>query len=503
MNQWPNVKRTTVASLILIFLFVTTIFNVTRNSDFAVCQYSGVSEKWVSPAEGFEDTIQSIVIDNGYIYVEAGGIYGSSLLYCIDAATGNYLWNYTIFSADFLVSNGQVYVTGNTRYNNNPVLLCLNASSGAELWKKDLNGEVGMIKLVEDYLIVTSGNTINAFYAGTGEKKWDYSVTTDQRFVSLIAADGYVCTVSTINVKIDIDSTSSYVYTLNASIGQKLWSQEIYGAPLEGYITPLNVTKGVLFVSQPIFSSESIGSSRILSFDVQNGTLLWKHDIKGKISDFAIADGAVYSCTSSGSIAAVNTSNGGVLWDYDDRSQFGSVIVADGNLYVSSTRGLSCFNAQTGVRIWVYQANDYNSNPTHGGMVDDLLPVVPTYSNGTIYFGWNGPQGWLDTTNHKFYALNSYTGDVVWEKTFSYRFQAAPVIANDTLYLGGSAVTTKSPTWVEAGAVIALNLQVTSIWASANGSTVTIISIAIIIAAAALVVLFFVRKKRKKKSRKV
>ncbi len=488
-------KKTSVALLIFILLFAATIFCVTQNGGSAAGEFSAPSEKWVSAAEGSEDTIQSVTADNGYVYVEAGGIYGNLLLYCIDAANGNQVWNYTIYSFHFTVLNDRVYVAGNSHYATDPVLLCLNASTGAELWKKDLNGKVGEITLAGDYLYVASGNAVNVFQVGTGEQKWTYSAAADQSFVSLIVSDGYVCTVSTSNV--DVYPFTSYGYVLNASVDQELWSQKIwFQSPPEGYTAKLKVTNDVLFISQTTRSPNSVGSGSILSFDIQNGTLLWKHQTNGKVSDFTVADGTVFCSMVSGDVFAVKASDDSLIWDQKGDLQPGSIIAAKGYLYVSSIKGITCYDGSNGATIWGYQASDYNSNPTHGNMVDDLLPVQPTYSNGVIYFGWNGPQGWLDTTDHNFYALNAYTGEVLWEKTLSYRFQTAPVIADDTLYLCGSAITTKSPTWLDAGAVIVFELQAENS-SRLNASAITVL-LACVLVAAAFAVVLIVQKKRKK-----
>ncbi|MCW4029611.1 MAG: PQQ-binding-like beta-propeller repeat protein [Candidatus Bathyarchaeota archaeon] len=217
----------------------------------------------------------------------------------------------------------------------------------------------------------------------------------------------------------------------------------------------------------------------------------------GTPSDFTVENNVVYGATSSG-VFAVNASNGNELWNYEGNSQFGTLITDKDFLYVSSTKGVCCFNAGKGVLIWDYQAIDYNSNPTDGSMVDELLPTTPTLRDGIIYFGWNGPQRWLDTTEHKFYAINAYSGEVLWTDTLAYRFQATPVVYNDTLYLGGSAVTTKSMTGVGAGAVIALTPDVTAIEQKNHEVTSIIIVLTILIITVLLSILFIIRKTRKR-----
>lgn len=492
-----------IAFFFILSTLVAVMFQVNISSNFAEGLKRDVFEKWVFPTG---ETVYSVVASNSFVYLTSGDSEGyPSTLYCLDAGTGNQVWNYSAAYIYFTVANGQVYIRASIL--NNPIaggfLLCLDASSGAELWKNDLNGHVSELVVVGDRIYAIASSTVYALDTTTGEKEWEYSVPTDTVFRSIFVGEGYVCAVSFTDNE-ETDSCSSNVYTFKASSGQKIWSQNLgYNTPTR-YPTLLSITNGKVFVSQNVTPMNKTGSSTILSLDAQNGTILWKYTTLGVVSDFTVVDGTVYSATSSGGVFAVKASNGSEIWNYKYDSQFGSVIVVDRYLYVSSTKGVDCFNTVDWGRIWSYQASDYNAKPNGNSGVEDLSPTNPIYADGIIYFGWNGPQGWLDTTEHNFYALNAYTGTVVWKNTLSYSIRAAPTIANHTLYIGCSGVTTISPTWIGAGVVIALDLSIISEASPSESiSALTLVSVSFVIATTVLVVLFIIHKRKSKITKKV
>ncbi|MCW4029610.1 MAG: PQQ-binding-like beta-propeller repeat protein [Candidatus Bathyarchaeota archaeon] len=267
-------KRNTAISLIFIMLLVASTFEVNLSNVFAKCQSQGFSEKWLSSNAGDEDTIHSVITENGYIYVAAGGIFEGSRLYCLNADTGSQVWNYSIWYLCFSVAKGVIYVGGSHVYNTAGSILCLDASNGAQLWKSDLNGKIDKIAVVGDCVYVMADSTVYSFNAETGAKNWDYSVPKGNKLGSFSVGVGYICAVS---ITDDQNSSSylNYVYALNASSGQPVWTQKILGnTSPSSYAYSISASNGTDFVLQKIYSQNIAGSGNVYAFDAQNGTLL-------------------------------------------------------------------------------------------------------------------------------------------------------------------------------------------------------------------------------------
>ncbi len=469
------------------------MFHVNANLSFEKGVSVDFSEKWNFPAD---ETVYSLVVENNLLYFTTGDKEGyPSTLYCLDVNTGNQVWKYSAAYIYFTISNDRIYIRQSVLYNplSEGFLVCLDAFSGVELWKSDLNRQVNSmyVALDSNWLFVTAHSKVFALDATNGDIKWEYSAPKDT-FFSVFACETYVGEFIISGNEQTDGSYSIKLYMFHATSGQKIWSEILSNRGGSLFSTASNnITDDKVLVSYTVSRADD-GFCNLASLDAQNGTILWKYTPHGKTCSFAVADEIVYCSGSSGSVAAVNATTGDVIWNYNDNSHFGSVTIADKYLYVSSTTGVSCFSTVDGAKIWGYQASDYNADPTHGSLIADLSPTNPAFADGIVYFGWNGPQGWLDTTEHNFYALNSHTGAVLWKTSFSYSIIAAPVVVNNTLYLGCSGVTQRSPTWVGVGTVKALNLSYTSI----SNDTASIILVAGILVISLVAVIFVIRKRR-------
>jgi outer membrane protein assembly factor BamB len=455
-------NRATTITFTLILIMLTVTFQASTNNNLTKGSSAISAQKW-SFATG--KLVYDIAEVNGLVYFTSG--YGDASyptpLYCLNASTGVQIWNYSAPYIYFTVSDGRIYIRTST--GGNPIaegiLRCLDASSGAELWQNNLNRHVSSIKVVENTLYVTSGNAIYSVDAVTGKTKWMYVVSAGV-VESLFVEGGDVFTVSFS----ESAPYSSVVYALNVSNGQKIWSTAILNyTTLEGAYSSFSTINSELLVSQkvpaPIQARNSAqeNSGSILSFDVYKGTLLWNYTTLGVSRDFIVANDTIFSTTSSGSVYAVNASNGNTIWLHQDTIEFGSIRMDGDILYVSSNKGVSCLSSLKGRVIWNYEAPDYGTKFNDTGPRAVLLPTNPAFSDGRIYFGWNGPQAWADTTTHNFYALNANNGEVIWKIPLHYAVLTAPVIVNNTLFIGCSGVTTRRPEYAGPGAVIALNVN--------------------------------------------
>jgi eukaryotic-like serine/threonine-protein kinase len=502
-----NTKKLTWTLVILLPLLLFPIFEASINSnvnaDSAAASIPKVTQLWNSTLSW--STVQSPVVADGFVYVESVvSLSSTTSLSCINASTGTQVWSRTDNFGSFTVANGYVYVgatiLAGASYKQG-VVYCLKASDGAELWSSYVNGYVGGSPVVVgDRVYVgaytyslstdTAIGSIYALNAATGAKIWTYLAPAGTRFDSLVVANGYVYAVSAAYIEKD-NSWASAVFAFHASNGQKTWNYTI-----TGYFGSLIVTGGNVYVYRNMDTGRNVGPASILAIGAENGSLIWNYTTSDTVSDFTFANSTVYGVTSFGNVSALDASNGTVIWNYKDYSKLGSVLVANGYLYVSSTVGVSCFNAYTGARIWNYQASDYSP-------YTDSSPTNSTYADGIIYFGWNGPMFFSPITQHNFYALDAFNGKKLWNYTLANTVMSSPVVANGTVYIGASFVTSESPDYESSGTVLALNSTVTSLSLptseSFSASTLMIIAIGIVVFAAVLVVVFIVYRKKANK----
>jgi eukaryotic-like serine/threonine-protein kinase len=160
---------------------------------------------------------------DGYIYC-----YLSGKLSALDAYDGTLVWQTKVSSRElyscFAISLGHIYV-GCDDCN----LYCLDASTGEKIWNYTMNGWVRSCpSLADDYVYVQSGvEEVYALNASTGEKLWNFN--TGNSFLnhvdsSPVVADGVVY----------ISGANGYLYALDAYRGVELWSyNEVH---YEGYV---------------------------------------------------------------------------------------------------------------------------------------------------------------------------------------------------------------------------------------------------------------------------
>jgi outer membrane protein assembly factor BamB len=486
-------KHATFASLLLLTIMLTCMLQVYNTVD---CLSVESHQKWVTPTD---ETIFRLIATDNFVYLTTGDSEGvPNAFLCLDAQTGNQVWNYTDSSLDFTMVNGSIYMSKATflpsSLNFTHHLLCFNAANGSVLWKNELNDYVSKPIVDGDSVYVRAGNAVYRFDAFTGEKKWDYIVPVDTLFWSLDVQNGFVCATS--RTEKENQTGANSIHMLNAATGQKIWIQEMwsYNYPL-GYPTNLSMYNGTVIVSYKVNREKSDASGSISALDPQNGAILWKYTPAGFVGGFTFANGVVYCTGSAGSVSAINASNGYEIWNYKNGPQFGSVFLVDNQLFVGSATGVYCFNSENGGKIWSYQARDYSTKPNSLITVSDFSPVCPLLAEGVVYFGWNGPQWWAEKTEHYFYSLSVTTGALVWYEPLSYSIMVPPVMANNTIFIGGSNVTHDSPDHSQNGAQLAYSVK-TAYVSSVFDSTGWVLLVGSIIADALAVFTIYKLRKR-------
>ena len=197
-------------------MLLISIFTSIANSPFALCKNVESFEKWAFLSD---DIVESLVVVDGFVYLTSGVLFGCPLrLYCLDAITGNQIWNHSAFC--FTVANERVYIGAQEAPR---MVYCLDARSGMELWKTNVTGWVTTVEVIGGFVYVIAGSMVYTFDAETGVERWSYSDSVGASFRSLSVGDGYVCAVSSADPWTN-QSVFSTVYFFNALSGQKIWS---------------------------------------------------------------------------------------------------------------------------------------------------------------------------------------------------------------------------------------------------------------------------------------
>jgi outer membrane protein assembly factor BamB len=209
-----------------------------------------------------------------------------------------------------------------------------------------------------------------------------------------------------------------------------------------------------------------------------------------------IVKNTVYVVSGDGVLYAFNTTDGRVSWSYTAGTGLGSLLPVNGYLYVGSSSGVYCFNANNAEIIWNFAAGDFAASS----------PTFPTYADGVIYVGCNGPMFFSHVTQHNFYALNASNGEQLWNCALGYTVASSPLVENGAVYISGNFVSSESPDSESSGVVLALKPSLTSLPLQSPLPTPTPSVpefpewVALPIAAAVTLVAFIIKKKKKAKT---
>ena len=482
-----------------------------------------VTQLWeFTPPSSRSSEVYAPVVADGYVYFTSEESEGVPLtLYCLDASTGTQIWNYTGSQFSFTVANGNIYVGGyideftsaGAGFTFKGVVSCLNAYNGAQLWNYTYGTDFGSPVVVggivyvggTDYTESTDTNVgfVYAFNASTGAEIWNYLGSVGISFDgnSLVVSDENVYAASAVYSQ-EQNSYNSAVYAFNAYSGKELWN---YTTP--GQFSSLVNAGQNIYVSSNFENttgqsaqnpSGNVYQGGDLALDASNGTRIWDYPISSSVGSPIVANGTVHVVAGNGNVYALDASDGRVIWKYATGLSTGSSLLVNGYLYVGSSDGVYCFDAYDGAVIWNFKASDFA----------DSSATNPTYADGVVYVGWNGPMFFSPVTQHNFYALEAVNGKKLWNYTLGCTVASSPVVVDGTVYVAATFVTSQSPDSESAGAVLALNSTVTSVpllsspptseGFSASMLTLIAIGIVAVVIVAAVVVLMFQKRLKTK-----
>lgn len=246
---------------------------------------------------------------------------GQEVLRCLDAATGKELWKdgykttpatgsaggYPAARSSPAVGDGKVVTFGVQG-----VLVCRDAATGKELWRKEGTGRVPMFSASSSPLIAgglcvvqvggDGGGAVVAFDLATGAERWRW------------ASDGTKYASPTVvdvgGLKAVVAETSGTVSAVGLADGKMLWQ----AAFTSKYNASTPVAAGpVVMYGGAGRANTAVKLER--KADVLDAVKLWANDDNPvQFGSPAVANGRLFNIAQDGTVFAIDTATGKTLW---------------------------------------------------------------------------------------------------------------------------------------------------------------------------------------------
>jgi outer membrane protein assembly factor BamB len=254
--------------------------------------------------------VRSPAVVDGWVYVGSW----DDKVYCLDAADGAFRWSRTTSGAvasSPAVSDGKVYIGS---YDSK--VYCLNAATGTVNWSYSTGGIVVSSPAVADGVVYVGSRNDDVYClnATNGDFIWSYTTGNEVWSSPTVVGD-----------KVYVGSYDGKVYCLNATTGDHVWN----------FTTGGNVESSPAVVEDRVY----VGSwDRVYCLNATTGDHMWNYTTGGKVvSSPAVADGKVYVGSHDDNIYCLDAVTGAFIWSYTtDNNVYSSPAVADGAVYVAS-----------------------------------------------------------------------------------------------------------------------------------------------------------------------
>ena len=301
-------------------------------------------------------------------------------------------------------------------------------------WSRDLSA-TGVISIsypliAQGLVFVTTstfdGETLMALDEGSGVTVWSTNVSKTYGFANAAYDSGKVFVVN-------IDGLMN---AFDAATGNLLWSVDLLGV----FTSPPTAANGIVFTG-----GAAVGGT-VYAVDETNGAVLWTMPVEnGDHSSPAVVGGSVYVSYVCPNAYGFDSTTGEELWHYPSVCQFGceggggtTPVVHAGQVYVrdsicTQTNGV-VLDANTGTKTGLFNSD----RPP--AFIGDLA----LYLQSETLVGIDIPSG---------QQLWSFVGDGA--------LQSAPLIVNQTIYVGGNS-----------GTLYGLNTSGQQIWSTQVGAPI-------------------------------
>jgi len=136
-----------------------------------------------------------------------------------------------------------------------------------------------------------------------------------------------------------------------------------------------------------------------------------------KATTLVTANGFTFTAGSDGIVKCLNNATGQLVWSFATGAEiFASPTLDSGYVYVGSGDGYAyCLDAATGGLVWRFRAAPAERRMNHYGKLMSTWPILTgvLVNSGTAYFA----SGSVDYYGAHVFAVNSMTGQLVWQNT--------------------------------------------------------------------------------------
>jgi outer membrane protein assembly factor BamB len=300
-------------------------------------------------------------------------------------------------------------------------------------WLQDLTSlgvqSISYPLIAQGLVIVTTvdsnfGKSLVAFDEVTGQQLWSVNITGTYGFANAAYDSG----------KVFVVNFDGLMQAFDAATGGPLWSVQLPGQ--YAFTSPPTAVNGVVFVG-------GAGSGGTLyATDENNGNVLWTASVEnGDHSSPAVIPGSVFVSYACPQAYSFDPSTGQLLWHYSGPCAGGggkTPVVHLGKVYVRD----SFFTPTNGLIL------DANTGANVGSFASDRPPAF--VDNLAVYLSSGTLTG-----------VDIPSGQVLWSFAGDSGLVSAPVIVNQTIYIGSSS-----------GLLYALDLQGNTIWTTQVGASI-------------------------------
>ena len=461
-------------TLIILVLLLIVNYATLQTSLSKASSSNSVAQLWKFMTNG--SVYSSPVVAGGYIYVESSYGYGlTATVYCIDASSGNQVWNYSLdwFYFTPVIDGSHVYVVSRiytpSTQSDVTLLYALNATTGTKEWNYTSEYTLFPPVVIGGTVYIQSTSTpgsgefiIHALDSSTGTEIWNYKSAGDKYFV---VDNGYV-----------FMGFGNSVYAIDAFTGKKLWNYTIdsHGA--------LNVGVSDVVVGQLLYVGTDY--TDFYALDPSSGAKVWNFTTEYPASS-SVESGSFVYVRADMNIYALDASTGAIKWTskFEDYGN-GDPIVSNPYLFYSSEKKLYCLDSSTGERKWVY--------PTEG-----YAPFVVAGSR--VYLGSAGPQFLASSAYHNFSVFDAFTGERLWNYTIE-GYASSICVVGERVYVGSAFASTESQGQEGSGALYALEMPLVSSAQPTSLFSLQLIATVTVVAFVGIFLLIYFKKRKRKTS---
>jgi len=337
---------------------------------------------WSSLA--FPNALEEMAYADKKLYVACR----NGFLYCVDATTGEKLWEYQATASGQIQSspavvNGKVYFGTTDNY-----LYALDASTGLYKWRYTAGGPIYSSPTVVGDLLYFGCDNYRLYALNISGSlpslKWYYETNNRVRGTAAVEGD---------RLFIGTYSTDHAVLAINKNTGSLIWTYVLgNGVPVENSVA---VADGIVYVipswNSPnnkiyaLYANTPVGTYSETDPAIRKWSSTIGYGGENYGSEPVVADGKVFFAHYGGSpadyrVSALALTDGSLVWTYNFGGAYvGKPIVADGRLFVIQNKYLYCFGS-------LYPPVMYH------------FPVAADGHNYVVQLAINATPGALDTS---------------------------------------------------------------------------------------------------------